>query len=296
MFLEAHLRRFEEALVSFVNQMGEKNKLRDACEYALLSGGKRIRPVLVLGVAEALGYGLDVMPAALSAEFFHTASLIADDLPSMDNDDFRRDRPSLHKAFGESVAILASYTLIAEGYGGIYRNQIEMRKKCNFLQRADEAAFFSLQIATRCGGLQGATNGQYLDLFPPDTSWKTVSQVMLQKTVPLFQLSFVFGWLFGGGELEAIAKVEECAKHLGVAFQIADDLDDQVQDQKEQINVVQSLGKEGAEKIFEEEMLFFRKSLEELRLWTSPFQEIYDGLDKRRRLFSGLRQRDCISC
>src|SRR5512146_3527868 len=121
MLLERYRRRFEEEHPQAIERMGEKNVLRDACEYALIHGGKRLRPLIVMMTADALGRGLDVMPAALSVEFFHTASLIADDLPCMDNDDFRRNVPSLHKAFGESVAILASYTLIAEGYGALHR-------------------------------------------------------------------------------------------------------------------------------------------------------------------------------
>ena len=76
--------------------------------------------MIVLLIADALGCGLPVMEAALSVEFFHTASLIADDLPCMDNDDFRRNKPSLHKMFGETVALLASYALIAAGYERIF--------------------------------------------------------------------------------------------------------------------------------------------------------------------------------
>jgi geranylgeranyl diphosphate synthase type II len=298
MFLEPYRMRFEKELRSSIEQMGSKNRLRDACEYSLLCGGKRLRPLLVLMTAEAIGKGFNVMPAALSAEFFHTASLIADDLPSMDNDDFRRGRPSLHKTFGESVAILASYTLIAEGYGGIYKNQelLEKEDGCFFLSK--EAALLSLKIATRCGGMHGATNGQYLDLFPPDFSWETVSQVIIQKTVTLFQLSLSFGWLFGGGDIDKIGEVEECGYHLGMAFQIADDLDDVVQDLRvqSQMSAIKSVGRERAEKIFEEELVLFRQSLEKLGLWTEPFQELYASLDRSRGLFNNFRSAICIPC
>src|SRR3989344_7419672 len=122
MTIGAYRKRVEEDLRHSIEKLGEKNGLRDACEYALTNGGKRLRPIFVLMIADAIGEGLDAMPAALGVEFFHTASLIADDLPCMDDDDTRRSRPSLHKAFGESVAILASYTLIAAGYGAIYEN------------------------------------------------------------------------------------------------------------------------------------------------------------------------------
>jgi len=116
-----YFRHFEKALKKSIPSFGVKNQLRDAVEYSLFSGGKRLRPIIVLMVGEALKKGFDVTYSALSVEFFHTASLIADDLPSMDNDTQRRDKPTLHKAFPESVAILASYTLISSGYEMLFK-------------------------------------------------------------------------------------------------------------------------------------------------------------------------------
>ncbi|MDE3055160.1 MAG: polyprenyl synthetase family protein [Verrucomicrobiota bacterium] len=274
MLLEKYQEQFEKKLRSFVQELGDASPLHEACSYALLSQGKRLRPLLVVSIAEALGYGLDVTPAALSVECFHTASLIADDLPSMDDDDFRRNRPSLHKQFGESTALLASYTLIAEGYGGISRNEELMRQKCP--QKASQAAFLALQTATRCGGLQGATYGQYLDLFPPDISWKTASQIIAQKTISLFQLSFVFGWLFGGGDANQLEVVEKCAWHFGMAFQLADDWEDELQDKKREqtVNAINLLGREETERLFQKELDGLENSLKVLGLWIQPLQEI----------------------
>lgn len=262
--------QIEEALREFIQKMGEKGELRDACEYALLNGGKRLRPTLVLMIADALGQGKDVMPAALSVEFFHTASLIADDLPCMDDDDLRRKRPSLHKAFGESTAILASYALIAEGYGGISRNA----------QKDGKIALLCLEAATRCAGIRGATNGQFLDLFPPDNSLATIEKIIYQKTVTLFEISFVFGWLFGGGGLDRLEAVRKCAYHLGMAFQIADDLLDDEQDviQQSPINIAAALGKEKALMIFEKERQEFENTLKALGLWTSDFRDVAEWL------------------
>lgn len=271
MAIDQYRSRIENELCRFIAQMGEKNRLRDACEYALLNGGKRLRPILVLMVADALDRGLDVMPAALSVEFFHTASLIADDLPCMDDDDMRRNRPSLHKAYGENVAILASYALIAEGYGGIYRNS---QKNPN----AD--AILCLEAATRCAGIRGATNGQFLDLYPPDSSLETVKKIIFQKTVTLFEICFIFGWLFGGGDPERLTQVRNCAYHLGMAFQIADDLLDDIQDSVHQssINIAAACGKEEATRLFEEEMASFTICLKELGLWTESFKEVVEFL------------------
>jgi geranylgeranyl diphosphate synthase type II len=274
MLLKKYRARIEEALRLSIIEMGEKNRLRDACEYTLSCGGKRVRPLIVLLIAEALQLGLDAMHAALSVEFFHTASLIADDLPCMDDDDFRRNRPSLHKEFGENLAILSSYTLIAAGYEGIYKNAVEMKKNSQFKEKANEALFLSLEAATRCAGIQGATNGQFLDLFPPDASLETIYKTIYQKTVTLFEIAFTFGWLFGGGSSSSLESLRKCAYHLGMAFQIGDDLDDDVQDGSS-VNIVKVLGKEKAELLWKEEILQFRKSLEGLGLWTAPFQELY---------------------
>lgn len=261
----------EIELRQFVEQMGEKNGLRDACEYALLNGGKRLRPILVLMVADALGLGRNVMPVALSVEFFHTASLIADDLPCMDDDDIRRSRPSLHKAFGENVALLASYALIAEGYGGIYRNS-------RIYEDAD--AILCLESATRCAGISGATNGQFLDLYPPDASLETIRKIIFQKTVTLFEISFVFGWIFGGGESYRLPEIRQCAYHFGMAFQMADDLLDDTQDliQESSINISAACGKEMANHLFEQEMESLASSLKNLGLWNPLFQEMVGWL------------------
>jgi geranylgeranyl diphosphate synthase, type II len=264
MAIELYRSQIEDSLRKFIEEMGEKNELRSACEYALLNGGKRLRPILVLLIAEGLGLGCDVMPAALSVEFFHTASLIADDLPCMDNDDMRRNRPSLHKAFGENIAVLASYALIAEGYGGIYRNS----------QNRPESAILCLEAATRCAGINGATNGQFLDLYPPNGDLATIKKIIYQKTVTLFEIAFVFGWLFGGGSIAKLAEVNACAYHLGMAFQIADDLLDEAEDSLSPINIVKVCGRERALALFEEEMEGFCSSLKNLNLWNVRFHEV----------------------
>lgn len=273
MAIDQYRSRIESELRRFIEQMGEKNGLRDACEYALLNGGKRLRPILVLMIADALGRGLNVMPAALSVEFFHTASLIADDLPCMDNDDTRRNHPSLHKAFGESVAILVSYALIAEGYGGIHRNS---------RQNPNANALLCFETATRCAGIHGATNGQFLDLYPPDATLDTIKKVIFQKTGTLFEISFVFGWIFGGGSPTSLTRVRKCAYHLGMAFQMADDLIDDLQNSNKQslINIATACGREEASRLFEEELASFVGCLKELELWTPLFQEVVEFLSR----------------
>ena len=275
--MENYRNRIDSALETAVLELGPASALRDACAYALLSPGKRLRPALVLMVADALGHGLDALPAALSVEYFHTASLIADDLPCMDDDSERRGRPALHKMFEESVALLASYTLIAAGYEGIHKNGAVMKKNLLFRHRADEATVRALEIATRCAGIRGATGGQFLDLFPPDHSLETLRQINAQKTGTLFQISFVFGWLFGGGASSKLAQVEQAAGHLGMAFQIRDDLDDDE-------DIAKLLGTTDALRLFEQEMGLFEEKMRALGIWTPAFQEATHQLRREQAL------------
>ncbi len=268
---------FEQELSLFIEKMGPKSPLRDACAYALTSGGKRLRPLLVLRIAEALGHGLSVLPAALGVECFHTASLIADDLPCMDNAKQRRGRPPLHQQFGEDVAILASYTLIAAGYEGIFHNGRLMAASPQFESKSSGASFLALKAASRCAGILGATQGQYWDLHPLRVTPEFVEQVMDQKTSSLFEVAFVWGWLFGGGDIAKLDAVSDCACHLGRAFQIADDLQDQAKDlqQGNRLNIALVCGAESARVRFERERVLFQETLCALRLDTPSLRELF---------------------
>lgn len=243
------------------NNFGPKTRLRDACEYTLLNGGKRFRPCIVLMTAEALG-GLELaVGAALAVEYFHTASLIADDLPCMDDDAMRRNKPSVHIVFGESVALLASYALISAGYRLIMQNARDDEK----LLKA------ALESATYNTGILGATGGQFMDLFPKDRSIETVKDILNKKTVTLFELSFSLGWIFGGGDLSKMDQVKELSKHFGMAFQIADDLQDISQDGHAAVNLAVSIGKEKALDQFSEETEALKRILEGLSLDKEAF-------------------------
>ena len=275
--------KIEKEIAKSILSFGEKNKLRDACEYALLSGGKRFRPIIVMMIAEALGHDLNVAPAALAVEFVHTASLIADDLPCMDNDDERREKPSLHKAFGESVALLASYSLIFAAYEKIHENAMLMKLAdppfCGF---AEQVCCIALSHSSRAAGIRGATMGQYLDLNPSTHSLEMMRDILYKKTGTLFEISFVFGWLFGGGIIELLDQVKQAAYHFGMAFQVVDDMGDFAQDEKNrrEINVARLLGKQRAYNLFRKEMDSFKLLLNELEINTPSFEKMSHLLEK----------------
>ena len=273
--------KIEQEIAKSILGFGEKTKLRDACEYALKSGGKRFRPLLVLLVADALGNGLNVLDAALSVEFFHTASLIVDDLPCMDNEDERRSQPTLHKIYGESISLLSSYALICAAFEKIQTSTLKMKEAgFPFDAVAEKVGMIALEQATRGAGILGATGGQFYDLFPPQLTLDNLRQVIYKKTVTLFEVSFVFGWLFGGGDLTRLDRVKSAAYHFGMAFQIADDLGDLAQDEKNQrdINLAKHIGKDRAFVVFEEELKLFKIHLMELGLDTPSFKKMCDML------------------
>jgi geranylgeranyl diphosphate synthase, type II len=271
--------KFETFLKNNIFRLGDQNELRDACEFALLNGGKRIRPLIVMMTAGALDNKLNVLEACLSVEYFHTASLIADDLPCMDNDDFRRGKPALHKIYGETTALLASYALISAGYEKIFQSvQVLSRQKEPFRERANETCVVALDSAVRGAGISGAVGGQYKDLFSENKSLEEVSDVIYKKTVTLFEIAFVFGWIFGGGDLKAVERVRDTAYHFGMAFQIADDLCDMDQDGESSLNMGVIFGKEKAYTLFEEEMERFIQKLIKLGLMTPEFQQTIDLL------------------
>lgn len=268
---------FDKSLKKNILLLGNQNKLRDACEYALLNGGKRVRPIIVTLMAQSLGNGLEVGESALSVEYFHTASLIADDLPCMDNDDYRRSKPALHKVFGETVALLSSYGLITAGYEKIFQSvQTLSKEREPFSQRANECCVIALDAATRCAGISGAVGGQFHDLFPQEQTLEAILDVIYKKTVTLFEIAFIFGWIFGGGDLEKIENVRDVAYHFGVAFQVADDLGDLREDEELSVNIAHFLGKKQAIEKVEEELGLFEMRMKKLGTMSPEFEQLVD--------------------
>lgn len=275
--LEPYKQTIETIIQDSIPTFGPKTVLRDACEYALLNGGKRFRPALVFMIAKALGFQVDVSQAALAVEFFHTASLIADDLPCMDNDDERRNKPTLHKVFGESVALLATYALISAGYSCLARNARLLEfSRHPFAHQKDLLCVLALENATFNTGILGATGGQFLDLVPSDLSMQTLREVIDKKTVTLFEISFVLGWIFGGGPLDQLPLVKRSAAHFGMAFQIADDLGDMAQDLSHDhaMNMANLCGRKEAESLFHAEIQQFEQTLRDLQLSSEELQAL----------------------
>jgi len=267
-------KRIEEAILHDVNSWEKGTDLHRACEYALLNGGKRWRPALVLLIADALKNGRNALKAAIAVEYFHTASLVVDDLPCMDDEELRRGQPVAHKVFGEATALLVSFALIAEGYESICLNAQEA-------VYSEKIRLLALTNVTENTGLSGVTGGQFLDLYPPELTEETVREVIRKKTVALYEVAFVLGWLFGGGDPEKLNLVKKAAYHFGMAFQIADDFGDVAQDASNEraINLVAVVGETRAREMFHVELSNYRQVLVELNLADSPLTLIADFLE-----------------
>ena len=215
-----HLRRQVEQYLEglrFAEEPGTQG-LEEAMRYSLLAGGKRIRPVLALATASALGKDpADVLPLAAALELIHTYSLIHDDLPAMDDDDLRRGRPTCHVKYGEDIAILAGDGLYAEAFRHLLQHQ--QAEPANLLAAAAELA-----TATGAGGMVG---GQYIDvrgLVPHgDVSLRRLHEL---KTGRLIAASVECVLLLTSDDASAtrLAGFRAFAAELGVLFQIVDDI------------------------------------------------------------------------
>ncbi len=268
--LQPYKERFEKEMQNAFSQFGPENKVKEAMEYALMGSGKRFRPALVYMVADGLNKGINVTPSALAVEYFHTSSLIADDLPCMDNDDFRRGRPTTHKVYGEAIALLASYGLIASGFEQIAKNDV----------LNPEITRIAIIQASLTMGNPGVIGGQFYDLYPSNLDKEQLLKIHEMKTCALFDLCMTLGWLFGGGNVELLNDVHKAAYHFGMAFQILDDLDDAKKDEEanREVNYANRFGKLEAVDAIQKNIASFNELLIRLGLQETPLLALSSGL------------------
>ncbi|MGZ3405704.1 MAG: polyprenyl synthetase family protein, partial [Polyangia bacterium] len=230
-YLNERKKMVEAALAAHLDRCdGAPATLREAMSWSLLAGGKRLRPILALAACEAVGgKPEEAIDAACAVEFVHTYSLIHDDLPAMDDDDFRRGRPTSHKKFGEAVAILAGDALCAEAF----RVAAQNRKG-----REERVADVVYELA-RASGAVGMVGGQVIDI---EATGKKISVDELEtlhraKTGELLLVAVRAGARMGGADQAAMERLTSYGRALGLAFQIVDDVLDITAD-------LQTLGKD----------------------------------------------------
>lgn len=206
----------DEFLIGELKNASYQENLREIMEYAVTNGGKRLRPVLLLSsyelfcedVTKALPYG-----AAL--EMIHSYSLVHDDLPSMDNDDLRRGKPTCHKQFSEFGAILAGDALLNLSF------ETMLRYACNFPL---ETALRAMAYIAKASGAKGMCAGQMSDMEQSVTDFEKLTEMYRGKTGALLKASVVTGAILGGADEEIITLLEQYADLVGLIFQIKDDM------------------------------------------------------------------------
>jgi geranylgeranyl diphosphate synthase type II len=201
-------------------------KLHQAMRYSVMAGGKRVRPVLMLAACAAVGGDeKNALPAACAMEMIHTYSLIHDDLPAMDDDDFRRGRPTSHKVYGEATAILAGDALLTEAFNLLSDSRSNSDVPPEVLLRV-------CNTIARCAGSMGMVGGQVVDMESEgkEIDFPTLEYIHTHKTGALILAAIQSGALIGGADERTFDALTRYGGAVGLAFQVADDILDVVGD------------------------------------------------------------------
>ncbi len=214
----------EAYLADCFREEAPQQELFDAMRYSLLAGGKRLRPMLTLALCEICGGSAEeALPFAAAVEMVHTYSLIHDDLPCMDNDDYRRGKPTNHKVYGEAVAVLAGDALLTAAFSQLAAASLPAER----VVRAVDAL-------SRCAGELGMVGGQVLDINAETRlcTEQEVYDIQSRKTGALISAACRLGVIAAGGSDEQLRSAVRYAEAIGLAFQIEDDILDVIGDEK----------------------------------------------------------------
>lgn len=221
-YLKKQSKKIDSALGRCLPKPAERPALlHQAMRYAVLSGGKRVRPILALAACQIVGGDeKKVMPAACALELIHNYSLVHDDLPSMDNDDFRRGKPTCHKKFGEETAILTGDALLTLAFKVL--SQTNGSYVAKDLKRQLEAACFVAEAI----GTRGMVGGQAVDIEfqKKEPDLPTIEYINTRKSGALIAVSLRVGAYLGGGKRSQVEALHRYGQCLGLLFQIVDDI------------------------------------------------------------------------
>lgn len=218
----------EELKKRFQGKDGYQKRIFEAIDYSLFTGGKRLRPIMAIKSYEMFGKDIEeIIPYAIAIEMIHTYSLIHDDLPAMDNDDFRRGKPTSHKVFGEAMAILAGDGLLNLAFETI-SNHMETSKTLDDYKKHTRA----FKEISRYSGIYGMIGGQVVDLLANHDSMVEEKLMFMYKTktAALIQSALVAGAIMAEATDNEIEYMREFGLNLGLAYQIRDDILDMKED------------------------------------------------------------------
>ncbi len=233
------VKEIEKVIASFLpEETGYQKIVLEAMNYSILAGGKRLRPMLMLETYRLFGgKGKVIEPFMAAMEMIHTYSLVHDDLPAMDNDEYRRGRKTTHVVYGEAFAILAG--------DGLLNMAFETAIKAFSLEAAEEGEFKpglflgiakALDVLAYKAGVNGMIGGQTADIAAEEKGEITLEELLYiheNKTAALIQASMMIGAILAGASEREIERIEKCAYNVGIAFQIQDDILDVIGTQEE---------------------------------------------------------------
>nr|WP_236782590.1 farnesyl diphosphate synthase [Allobacillus saliphilus] len=207
----------DKKLIELVEELEAPSLLKEAIEYAIKAGGKRLRPILLMSTYE--GFSTELKKAthpAVALELIHTYSLIHDDLPAMDDDDLRRGQPTLHRQFDEATAILVGDGLLTYAF--------QLISSSPFLEAEEKV--YVIQQLSQASGVNGMVGGQYLDLKAENEEIEEheLSTIHIKKTGALIQAAIKIGAYLGGATPPQIESLQTFGYYLGLTFQVQDDL------------------------------------------------------------------------
>lgn len=298
MEIKKYQRIVNSNLDNFLTNKINNEKMRDIIDWSL-KGGKRLRSMIVIDITNTMNNinnsDIDNSKASISCEFLHTASLIIDDLPCMDNDNYRRGIKTVHYKYGSDNAYFISGFMISQVVKLLKENINDMKKtfKSEYVNKIQEKI-----INNYITNYNIAILGQYVDIYPLKKSNEEninfigqikeeyLRKIILDKTAPFFEISFMAGYLMSGGDLNKYQDIIDISQLFGIIFQISDDFEDQEQDMNKSCrslvqNYVIVVGKEKALKDFYQLSDLFIKKMKELKLYSKLFEEIIQYLLNR---------------
>lgn len=237
--LESKVKEIEDIIVKYLpKEEGFQKKVLEAMNYSVLAGGKRLRPMLMQETYRLFGgRGKEIEPFMAALEMIHTYSLVHDDLPAMDNDEYRRGRKTTHVVYGEAFAILAGDALLNYAFETalkavpIYTEEPERLRVEQLLGMAK-----AMEVLSGKAGIYGMIGGQTADIEAEGSDNFTIEQLLYiheNKTAALIQAAMMIGAILAGAGVGEVQSIEKCAYNIGIAFQIQDDILDVIGNQEE---------------------------------------------------------------